>query len=199
MWNRSWWIFVCLNFVASAQQNSGQAVLGSIQVQSTHLPAASIVRLLGLQVGQAVNSNTLSAASDRVLATGLVADITYSYLPQSNPARVAVVAKLWDEKPLLPATIFPSQNETAMWSCLQASDPIFLQELPNTRNALLFYVANMNKCIAATSNQSLHAVAKVICDPNLKPARIEFRIEPGPQPDQSTQNGATSTPPNGSR
>lgn len=185
MWIRYSLILACTSFAAIAQQSSRQAVLGSVEIQGTHLPAASIVRLLGLKVGQPVTSDILSAASDRVLATGLVADITYSDHPQSDAARVTVTAKLWDEKPLLPAAVVPSQDESAMWSCLQAGDPIFQKELPNTKNALLFYVANINKCISATSDRPLHAVAKVICDADLKPAKIEFRIEPGPS-DQST-------------
>ena len=170
-------LFVVLGLCA--QDRNGYVKVAGIEIGGTHLPTQSIVRLLGLTIGQMVNSDTLDTACDRVSRTGLVAGINYSYRPQPDNSGVTVVFRFWDEKPLLPSSVFPPQNETAVWSCLQAADPIFLKELPNTKNALRFYVENINKCISETSDRPLHAEAKVICDAASKPARIEFRIEPG--------------------
>ena len=159
--------------------NKAPVTLAGIEIEGSHLPAPSVIRLLGLQAGQRVDYDMLAAACDRLLSTGLVADATYSYVSKTDKTNVTVVFRIWDEEPLLPASVFPEANEPHVWSCLAGADPIFAKQLPNTKNALRFYVANINKCIADSSNQQLHAEAKVICDPNLKPSRIEFRIEPG--------------------
>ena len=128
-----------------------------------------------------MDDDQLLAACDKVSRTGLVADIDYSFRPMPDHSGSVVIFKLWDETPLLPATVFPKENETAVWSCLQGADPIFARRLPNTTNALKFYVANLDRCIAQTAERPLHAEAKVRCDENLKPAAIEFRIEQAPQ------------------
>lgn len=165
--------------VLPAQSKTGKMVLSGIEVEGTHLPKGSVVRLLGLTVGQTIDDDALLAACDKVSRTGLVADIDYSFKPKADNSGTVVVFKLWDEMPLLPATVFPKENEVAVWGCLQGADPIFARQLPNTTNALRFYVANLDRCIASTSDRPLHAEAKVRCDENLKPAGIEFRIEPG--------------------
>lgn len=163
----------------AADQKAPPVVIDGIEIEGTHLPRESIIRLMGLRIGQTVDTDTLLAACDRMSKTGLVADINYSFRQDPGKAGSVVVFKFWDEKPLLPATVFPPENETAAWACLQSADPIFSKQLPNTVNALKFYVANLDKCITETAARPLHAVAKVVCDANSKPARIEFRIEPG--------------------
>jgi hypothetical protein len=173
-------LVITLSVVAvQAQDKTARITIAGIQVEGTHLPADSVVRLLGLKVGQTVDDDQLLAACDKVSRTGLVADIDYSFRPMPDHSGSVVIFKLWDEMPLLPASVFPKENETAVWSCLQGADPIFARQLPNTTNALKFYVANLDRCITQTSERPLHAEAKVRCDENLKPAAIEFRIEPG--------------------
>lgn len=181
---------VCLGFLvvspSFAQDKHDTVKLAGFEVEGTHLPRKSVVRLLGLQVGQTANEEIMNAACDHLTKTGLIKDINYRYQPKSDGSGVVVSFKIFDEEPLLPASVFPQQNEPAMWACLQSADPIFQKQLPNTVDALRFYVANMNKCITQTSNQALHAVAQVLCGPDKKPAKVEFRIEPGP----ATENNA---------
>ncbi len=153
--------------------------LAGIHVEGTHLPRESVIRILGLKIGQTSNYQIMMAACDRLTKTGLVKDIDYSYEAKPDGSGVIAAFKIWDEDPLLPASVFPEENNLAMWTCLQGADPIFQKQLPNTVDALRFYVANMNQCISQTSDKPLHAEAEVICDAGKKPARIEFRIVPG--------------------
>lgn len=164
---------------AGAQDRHSTVKLAGFDVEGTRLPRQSVIRILGLKIGQTANEDIMNTACDHLTKTGLVKDIDYSYQPKPDGSGVIVAFKIFDEEPLLPAAVFPEENEAAMWACLQSADPVFQKQLPNTVDALRFYVVNMNKCITQTSDRPLHAEAEVICDADKKPAKIQFRIAAG--------------------
>jgi hypothetical protein len=150
--------------------------LAGIEVTGTRFPTNSIIRLSGLKIGQMVNYDVLSEACNRITSTGLVSTIDYAYKVEPGKPGVVVSFKLWDELPLLPASVYPHENEDRLWACLQSADPIFTRELPNTKAALHFYTTNIEQCLANDAQHNLYPSASVVCDAKGKAATIVFII-----------------------
>lgn len=152
--------------------------LVGFDIQGTHLPAASVIRLSQLKVGQMVNYNIINDACHRITSTGLVRLVDYAYNMQSNRSSIILSLKLKDELPLIPAKIAPAKDEEWVWACLQSADPIFERELPNTKNALLFYSANIDRCLENTGHRDEYAAPVVPCDGQGNAIQIVFNIRP---------------------
>lgn len=143
----------------------------------SRLPTASLIRLSGLKVGQKVNYDILNDACNKITSTGLVSAVDYAYNVQPGKPGVMVSFKVWDEKPILPAIIFPQENAQLLWGCLQTADPIFTRELPNTRAALHFYSTNIDRCLEnGSENKDFYTKATVACDAKGQAAKIVFNI-----------------------
>lgn len=195
---------LCLPFSSWAQDNPSAASDSVKQAEDHHklielvgvewigsrLPAASLLRLSELKIGQKVNYDILNQVSNRLTSTGLVSTVDYAYNVQPDKPGVMVSFTLKDEMPLLPASIVPEANADLLWGCLQNADPIFTRELPNTGNAMRFYQANINKCLQMGShNNDFHAEPTVACDVKGKAAKIVFNIreKPGTESQASRQ------------
>jgi hypothetical protein len=152
--------------------------LGGIEVNGSRLPANSIIRLSNLKVGQKVNYDIINEACHRITSTGLVSLVDYAYEP-GKPG-VVLSFTVTDEMPLLPAKIYPPDDEDLIWRCLQSADPIFTRELPNTRNALGFYATNINRCLDNAGARHDYARPSVVCDRLGKAAEIVFSIREKP-------------------
>lgn len=151
--------------------------LGGIEVNGSRLPADSIIRLSNLKVGQKVNYDMINEACHRITSTGLVALVDYAYTLQPGKPGVVLSFKVSDEVPLLPAKIYPREDEDLVWACLQSADPVFTRELPNTRNALRFYTTNINRCLEIEGvRKGFYARPTVVCDRVGKAAEIVFNI-----------------------
>jgi hypothetical protein len=150
--------------------------LGGIEVNGSRLPAASIIRLSNLKVGQKVNYDIINEACHRITSTGLVSLVDYAYNLEPGKPGVAVSFTVTDEMPLLPAKIYPPEDSDLIWACLQSADPIFTREMPNTRNALKFYATNMNRCLENVGARQDYARPSVVCDRLGKAAEIVFSI-----------------------
>jgi hypothetical protein len=151
--------------------------LGGIEVSGSRLPTSSIIRLSALKVGQKVNYDIINEACHRITSTGLVSLVDYGYTLQPGKPGVVLSLKVSDELPLLPAKIYPPEDADQIWGCLQAADPIFTRELPNTRNALGFYATNMTRCLQDAGLRNVHARPSVVCDRLGKAAEIVFSIQ----------------------
>jgi hypothetical protein len=151
--------------------------LGGIEVNGSRLPASSIIRLSALKVGQKVNYDIINEACHRITSTGLVSLVDYGYNLEPGKPGVVLSLKVSDELPLLPAKIYPREDEDQIWGCLQAADPIFTRELPNTRNAMGFYATNMNRCLHDAGLRNIYASPSVVCDRLGKAAEIVFNIQ----------------------
>ena len=163
--------------IKQAEDHHKLIELLGVEWTGTRLPAASLLRLSQLKVGQKVNYDILNQVSNRLTSTGLVSTVDYAYNVQPGKPGVMVSFQLKDEMPLLPASIVPEANAEILWGCLQSADPIFTRELPNTGNAMRFYQANINKCLEMGShNQDFHAQPSVACDAKGKAAKIIFNI-----------------------
>jgi hypothetical protein len=112
-------------------------------VKGTRLPSNSVISLSGIKLHDRVNDLIVNAACHKITATGLVKTVDYGYNVYPDRAGVALILTIADEGPLLPATIKPAAEESALWSSLQAIDPIFARELPPTERALAFYSKNI--------------------------------------------------------
>jgi hypothetical protein len=151
--------------------------LGGIEVSGSRLPTSSIIRLSALKVGQKVNYDIINEACHRITSTGLVSLVDYGYTLQPGKPGVVLSLKVSDELPLLPAKIYPPEDADQIWGCLQAADPIFTRELPNTRNALGFYATNMTRCLQDAGLRNVYARPSVVCDRLGKAAEIVFSIQ----------------------
>jgi hypothetical protein len=154
--------------------------LGGIEVNGSRLPADSIVRLSNLKVGQKVNYDIINEACHRITSTGLVSLVDYAYNLEPGKPGVVLSFTVTDEMPLLPAKIYPPEDEELIWKCLQSADPIFTRELPNTRNALGFYATNINRCLDNAGARHDYARPSVVCDRLGKAAEIVFSIREKP-------------------
>jgi hypothetical protein len=150
--------------------------LGGIEVNGSRLPASSIIRLSNLKVGQKVNYDIINDACHRITSTGLVALVDYAYNLEPGKPGVVLSFTVTDEMPLLPAKIYPSEDEDQIWRCLQSADPIFTREMPNTRNALGFYATNINRCLENVGARQDYARPSVVCDRVGRAAEIVFSI-----------------------
>lgn len=164
--------------VAQAEDHHKLIDLLGVEWSGSRLSTSSLMRLSGLKVGQKVNYDILNEVCSKITSTGLVSTVDYAYNVQPGKPGVVVSFKLSDELPLLPASIVPAENEELLWSCLQAADPIFTRELPNTGNALRFYSANIDRCLELGSqNRDFYTKPAVACDLKGKAAKIVFNIE----------------------
>ncbi len=150
--------------------------LTGFEVSGTRLPTNSVIRLSGLKVGQKVNYDIINEACHRITGTGLASLVDYAYILQPDKSAVVLTLKITDEMPLLPAKIYPPEDADGLWGCLQSADPIFTRELPNTRNALGFYVTNMNRCLENLGERNEYARSAVVCDRLGRAAEIVFNV-----------------------
>lgn len=127
---------------------------------------------------QRVNYDILSEACRRITSTGLIKAVDYAYNVAPDRPGVVVSLNVFDEAPLLPAKIVPEEDSGPIWSCLSSADPIFVRELPNTKDAMSFYAANIDKCLKNYNRTDAHAIASVACDAQGKAVEIIFDIRP---------------------
>ncbi|MFL6353302.1 MAG: hypothetical protein ACJ74Z_15840 [Bryobacteraceae bacterium] len=151
--------------------------LGGIEVNGSRLPTSSIIRLSALKVGQKVNYDIINEACHRITSTGLVSLVDYGYTLQPGKPGVVLSLKVTDELPLLPAKIYPREDEDQIWGCLQTADPIFTRDMPNTRNALGFYKTNIDRCLHDAGLRNIYARPSVVCDRLGKAAEVVFDIQ----------------------
>ena len=154
--------------------------LAGFEVSGTRLPTNSVIRLSGLKVGQMVNYDLVNQACHRITSTGLVSLVDYAYILQPSKTAVVLSLKVTDELPLLPSKVYPPEDASPIWACLQSADPIFTRELPNTRNALGFYSTNINRCLAEAGRSDAYARTTVVCDRLGKASEIMFDIRERP-------------------
>src|SRR6266852_3494661 len=98
-------IFLVPLYVAAQQDGLIQVKIQSIRVQGSRLPAASIIRLLELRIGQEANEKTVRAALQHANLSGLFSSITFNYESEPGSKDVELILDVHDEKPLLPAAI----------------------------------------------------------------------------------------------
>lgn len=99
---------------------------GSHRFQNAELVSAS-----GLKTGQDGSEENLKRAADRLAATGMFADITYSYV--SAPQGTRVEFHVNDNPKLLPAHFdnFVWLSRTELLKRLAEREPLFRGEIPN--------------------------------------------------------------------
>jgi len=148
----------------------------SISVKGTRLPSSSVIRLSGIKLHDKVNDMAVNTACHKITATGLVKTVDYAYDAYPDRPGVALVLTIADEGPLLPATIKPAADENALWSSLQAIDPIFTRELPPTEKALAFYAKHLEKCLQANGHLDEYASPNVTADASGKLTGIVFEL-----------------------
>ena len=102
--------------------------------------------------------------------------VDYAYDAYPDRPGVALILTVADEGPLLPAAIKPAAEENALWSSLQAHDPIFTRELPPTEKALTFYAKTLEKCLQANGRSNEYISSNVTADANGKLSGIVFEI-----------------------
>jgi hypothetical protein len=105
-----------------------------------------------------------------------VALVDYAYNLEPGKPGVVLSFTVTDETPLLPAKVYPPEDEDRIWKCLESADPIFTREMPNTRNALGFYATNINRCLENAGARQDYARPSVVCDRLGKAAEIVFSI-----------------------
>lgn len=132
-----------------------------IRVEGSRLEASSVQMLTGLRPGQQINETSLRKAIERMLDSGLVKNVDYSYESMSSPRSVLLELRIEDESPLLPASIqLPGVEQENVWAYLKSVDPLFTRELPRTQKALAFYTRYMERYLYTLRRQD--RIASVI-------------------------------------
>ncbi|MBV9301858.1 MAG: hypothetical protein JOY62_13845 [Acidobacteriaceae bacterium] len=150
--------------------------LGGIEVNGTRLPKESVIRISDLKVGQKVNYDIINEACHRLTSTGLISIVDYAYNLVPGKPGVVLSLNVSDELPLLPARIYPKEDEDQIWQCLQSADPIFTRELPNTQNALGFYSKNIDRCLENAGMHTAYTHPTTVCDKQGKATVVVFDI-----------------------
>lgn len=120
-----------------------------IVISGSRFEPRSIEMLMGIRIGQQMNEPVLRKAISRMLDSGLIKNVDYSYMSASAPTSVDLELKIEDELPLLPATIeLPDIEAEDVWSYLRNVDPLFTRELPRTQKALQFYARYIERYLA---------------------------------------------------
>ena len=154
--------------------------IGGIEVNGTRLPKESIIRISELKVGQKANYDIINEACHRLTSTGLISMVDYAYNLVPGKPGVVLSLTVSDELPLLPARIYPRENEEAIWQCLQSADPIFAREMPNTRSALTFYAKNIDRCLDNAGIRNAYTHPTTVCDRQGKATVVVFDIRAKP-------------------
>jgi hypothetical protein len=123
-----------------------------------------------------VNDLIVNTACHKITATGLVTTVDYAYAVYPDRSGAELILTIADQGPLLPPSIKPAGDENALWSSLQAIDPIFTRELPPTEKALAFYSRNIERCLRASGRSNEYAAAKVTGDSKGDSTAIVFEI-----------------------
>lgn len=160
--------------VAPAVDHHQPMRLDGIQVSGTRLPPESIIKISGLKIGQMIDEAVLNQATDKITSTGLVKGIDYSYNVSPATGGVRLSLNVFDEGPLLPASILPEDQAVPVWTCLQSADPIFTREMPNTEKAIHFYSINIARCLSNSGRERVSAT--VACDGSGKSIAINFHV-----------------------
>jgi hypothetical protein len=132
-----------------------------LQVRGSRLEPSSVQMLTGLRLGQQINETSLRKAIQRMLDSGLVKNVDYSYQSMSSPTSVLLELRIIDESPLLPASIeLPGVEPENVWAYLKGVDPLFTRELPRTQKALAFYTRYVERYLYTLRRQD--RIASVI-------------------------------------
>jgi hypothetical protein len=117
--------------------------------------------LTGLRLGQQINETILRKAIQRMMDSGLVKNVDYSYESASSPTSVQLELKIVDELPLLPAAIeLPDVEAEDVWAYLKSVDPLFTRDMPRTQKAIAFYIRYIERYLFSVKRQD--RVATVI-------------------------------------
>ena len=120
----------------------------------------------GLRTGQEVTEVAVRKAIQKIVNSGLIDNVDYTYESLSETDSVILTLKLRDTGPLLPATIkISGMDAEDAWKYLQNIDPVLTRELPRTQNALRFY-ANYLERYLKTVNRDEAISSEVLADSN---------------------------------
>jgi len=147
---------------AAAKDDAEQLVkVEKLKVDGSRLDPSSVQMLTGLRLGQQINETSLRKAIQRMLDSGLVKNVDYSYESMSSPTSVLLELRIVDETPLLPASIeLPGVEPEDVWAYLKGVDPLFTRELPRTQKGIAFYIRYIERYLFTLKRQD--RVATVI-------------------------------------
>ena len=167
-------IFLVPLSVAAQQDGLVQVKIQSIRVEGSRLPAASVIKLLQLNIGQEANEKTVRAALQRANLSGLFSSIAFNYESEPGSKDVELILDVHDEKPVLPAAIHvPKVDEEEVWQWLKGVDALFTRELPPTDLAIRLYSNYIMKYLQSKGRDEF-IVGRVLGDAGGKPASVEF-------------------------
>src|SRR5947209_10568485 len=119
----------------SPQDKAKLVKVNRIFVAGTRIPSLSVIRVMGIKSGDAVNDEIVNKACHRLQSTGLIKSVDYQYLVYPDKPGVQLTLTVADEEPLVPASIQPKGDADALWSALKELDPLFTQQLPPDEKA----------------------------------------------------------------
>src|SRR5262249_24954686 len=122
---------LCAPFLLSAQTAPPSAsTLRAIRVEGNkQIPEDQIVAFSGLQTGSEIHREDLQSAADRLVQTGLFANVKYSFKPK--PEGVALTFTL-EEAPLLPVCYdnFPWLDDSELNDPIRKKFGVYNGKLP---------------------------------------------------------------------
>src|SRR5262250_370805 len=127
---RSVALFLYAPFLLLAQTPPATSTLRAIRIEGNkQIPEDQIVAFTGLQSGAEVTREDLQSAADRLVQTGLFANVKYSF--QSKPEGVAVTFTL-EEAPLLPVFYdnFPWLDDSELNDAIRKKFTVYNGKLP---------------------------------------------------------------------
>ena len=123
---------------AVAQQTIVQlSVTGNARV-----PAAAVLAVSGLRVGQTFARKDLDGAVQKLLDTGFFATVNYRYVPKTagGAAGYAVTVQVSEEPAHAPAVLdIPGLEEERLWQQLKSADGLIDKQMPDNERVTAYY------------------------------------------------------------
>lgn len=118
---------------------------------SQRFPSAVIVDATGLHPGDDASDGPLKQAADRLAATGMFSDITYSYV--SSPKGTSAEFKVTDIDKLFPAFFdnFVWMSSDDLLKELQKREPLFVGKVPNAGEMSQWLTNDLKKILETLS------------------------------------------------
>ena len=131
-------VVALLWILAGCLVGQSQWPIASLTVEgATHYPAAKILAVSGLRVGQLADKAAFDTAREKLLATGYFETVGYSYEPGPGKSGYAAKFQVQEVQPLYPVQIVGIAGDAqAMQDSLGEGDPLYRGVVPGTKETL---------------------------------------------------------------
>jgi len=166
--------------------------LEDVKISGSRVPAAVVMEIGGLKLGQSVNKADIEVACQKLGQSGIFESVNYGYAPGPKKGYV-VTLELTDPHKLMDASIdVAGADDKALWTYIETQFPAFQHRVPESDEADQYLARILERKLG----QTLHGEKLVIrLERDVRGrALISFQPEHLPRIAAMSFNGATLVP-----